>query len=366
MIKLCLRLAAMSAAAFVFVGVLSAFVSSHALAAADDVQSDDVQITEWDVPYPGRPRDPFAAGEDEIWFVGQANGYLGRLTPSSGAFFRRDLGEGAGPHNLIVDDAGIVWFAGNRNAYIGRYDPKTDEIERIEMPDPAASDPHTLVFDADKSHIWFTAQRGNFVGRLRLKDRKVDLVEVPERGARPYGIKIGPDGTPWIVLFGTNKLASVDPATMSLTEYEIPHDDARPRRLEVTGDGRVWYSDYTRGKLGLYDPKTKNFAEWELPGGEDSLPYGTALDGEGRVWVAETGLQPNRLIAFDTNAEKIVSTTPVPSGGGTVRHMMFDPETDRIACPDSGITRVPCTGLKSRAVSLDRLQNSISHSTRRV
>lgn len=309
-------------------GVMGVVLSaSPARAAAEN----PVEIREWEVPYKGgRPRDPFAAGEDEVWFVGQVNGYLARLTPSSGAFFRRDLGEGAGPHNLIVDDSGIVWFAGNRNAYIGRYNPKTDEIERIEMPHKKAKDPHTLVFNADQSQIWFTVQHGNLIGRLAVADRAVDLIPVPSVGARPYGIKVAPDGTIWIVLLGTNKLASVNPETLALTEHTIPADEARPRRLEITEDGRVWYSDYTRGKLGCYDPKTRVFTEWSLPSGEQSLPYGTALDGEGRVWVVETGVQPNQFVGFDTKTEEIVSVTPVPSGGGTVRHMMYDPQTDAI------------------------------------
>ena len=287
----------------------------------------EIEIREWKVPYEGRPRDPFAAGPDEVWFVGQVNGYLGRLTPSTGEFFKRDLGQGAGPHNLIVDESGIVWFAGNRNAYIGRYDPKADTIERIEMPDPAAADPHTLIFDADQSHIWFTVQGGNFIGRLNLADRSVELSPVPSEGARPYGIKIAPDGTPWAALLGTNKLASADPETLAITEYKIPEENARPRRLEITSDGRVWYSDYARGKLGRYDPKTKSFAEWTLPSGKASAPYGTALDGDGRLWLVETGVKPNLFVGFDTEAEKIVSVTPVPSGGGTIRHMMYDPET---------------------------------------
>ncbi len=289
-----------------------------------------IEIREWNVPYEGRPRDPFAAGPDRVWFVGQINGYLGRLTPSTGEFFKRDLGQGAGPHNLIVDDSGIVWFAGNRNAYIGRYDPKTDKIERIEMPDPAAADPHTLVFDADQSHIWFTVQGGNFIGRLRLADRSIALGPVPTKGARPYGIKVAPDGTPWAALFGTNKLAAIDPETLTITEYTIPENNARPRRLEIGDDGRVWYSDYARGVLGRYDPKRKSFAEWSLPSGKGSAPYGTALDGNGRIWIAETGVEPNQLIGFDTKNEKIVSITPVPSGGGTIRHMMYDPKTGSI------------------------------------
>jgi len=196
------------------------------------------------------------------------------------------------------------------------------------MPEGTAYDPHTQVFDADQSHIWFTSQGANYIGRLTIADRSVDLVKVPTEGARPYGIKVAPDGTPWVALFGTNKLASVDPETLELTEHTLPPDGALPRRLEITGDGRVWYSDYARGKTGRYDPKTGDFAEWDLPSGEDSAPYGTALDDDGIMWVVETGVRPNLFVGFDTAREEVVSITPVPSGGGTIRHMDYDPKED--------------------------------------
>lgn len=287
-------------------------------------------ITEYKVPYPGRPRDPFVAGADEVWFVGQTDGYLARLTPSTGKFFKRDLGDGAGPHNTIVGKDGIVWIAGNLNSYIGRYDRATDTLEKIAMPDAAARDPHTMVFDADQTHIWFTVQHGNFVGRMRIDDRKVELVKVPTEGARPYGIKIAPDGTPWIVLLGTNKLATVDPASMTLTEVTIPHDNARPRRLEITADGRLWYADFERSTLGSYAPKTKDFAEWRMPSGDASRPYGMASDSDGRVWIAETGIEPNQLVGFDTATEKFVATLKIPSGGGVVRHMDYHAPTNTV------------------------------------
>lgn len=282
-----------------------------------------VDIREWEVPFGGHPRDPFAAGDDAIWLVGQRGHYLARFTPSSGEFFKRDLPGAPGPHNLIVGRDGIVWYAGNREGYIGRYDPSSDSIERIEMPDTAARDPHTLVFDAEQRHIWFTVQGGNFVGRLTVASREVALLPVPTAGARPYGIRVGPRGTVWVVLLGTHKLASIDPSALLLTEHEIPATDARPRRLEVTDDGRVWYADYRRGVLGGYDPASDVFREWELPGGADARPYGMALDGRGRVWVVATGPQPNRFIGFDTRAERIVSITPIPSGAGSVRHMDY-------------------------------------------
>ncbi len=291
---------------------------------------DPVDIQEWEVPYKGRPRDPFAAGADEIWFVGQTGNYLARFTPSTGKFFRRVLSDAAGPHNLIVDSTGIVWYAGNRKGYIGRYDPDSDRIEKIPMPNPAARDPHTLVFDKDQRHIWFTVQGGNFVGRLTVAGRAVALISVPTAYARPYGIKLAPDGTPWVVLLGTNKLASIDPGTLTLTEHVIPAATARPRRLEVTSDGRIWYADYRRGYLGRYNPDSKTFTEWALPSGGKSRPYGMASDEHDRVWVVETGISPNQLVGFDTRTERVISVTPIPSGAGSVRHMNYHAGTGTV------------------------------------
>jgi virginiamycin B lyase len=308
--------------------LLAALVSLAAVTAAEE--RNPVKIEEWDAPYGGRTRDPFAAGADEIWYVGQRGNYLGRFTPSTQKFSKRDLPDGAGPHNVIVGSDGIVWYAGNRKGYIGRYDPKTDAITKIPMPDDAARDPHTMVFDDGEKHIWFTVQNGNKVGRLTVADFSVETIDVPTPRARPYGIRMAPDGTPWVALFGTNKLASVDPATLELAEHVIPADKALPRRLEITSDGRVWYADFMRGYLGVYDPATQSFNEWALPSGSDSKPYGMARDARDRVWVVATGVKPNLFVGFDTLAAKIFSVTEIPSGAGTIRHMDYHASTDTV------------------------------------
>lgn len=309
--------------AFAALGAVVGATLPASLPAAADEPLAPVRIEEWRVPFGGRPRDPFAAGPDEIWFVGQLGNYIARLTPSSGEFVKHDLTDAAGPHNLIVGSDGIVWYAANSAGYIGRYDPAADSFQRIDMPDPAARDPHTLLFDADESHIWFTVQGGNFVGRLTVATRAVELKRVPTRGARPYGIRMAPDGTPWVALLGTNRIASVDPETLEITEHAIPATGARPRRIEVSPDGRVWYSDYARGRVGMFDPASGTYADWALPAGQKARPYGTAMDDRDRLWVAETGFSPVRLVGFDTRAETVVSVTPIPSGGGAVRHMDF-------------------------------------------
>jgi virginiamycin B lyase len=291
-----------------------------------------VTIDEWTVPWGAatRPRDPFVDREGRVWFVGQAGHYIGVLDVASGEFRRYELEPGTGPHNLIVASNGMVWFAGNRVGYIGRLDPATGAITRYPMPDSTVRDPHTLVFDR-RGDIWFTAQGGNAIGRLSVASGEVRLVRASAPRSRPYGIAMDHRlERPWAVLSGTNKVATVDPATFELREYELPRAAARPRRVAVTSDGAVWYDDYAGGMLGRLDPVTGGVEEWPLPGGATSRPYALIGDNRDRVWIVETGSQPNVFVGFDTRTRQFLPSRPVPSGGGTVRHMYFEPATQTI------------------------------------
>lgn len=301
-----------------------------AIAAPAAVVDKPPVIKEWPVPWADtRPRDPFVdPTTGRIWFCGQAGHYLAYFVPATGQFKRYDLEPGTGPHNLIVDKSGIVWFSGNLVGYIGRLDPRDGSVKKYPMRDPMVRDPHTLVFDKS-GDIWFTAQGGNAVGKLTVGTGKIQLVYMSSENSRPYGIKLNSKGQPWFVEFGTNKIGTVDPATMQLREITLPRAEARPRRMEITSDDKVWYGDYAGGFLGRYDPVTGKVDEWQLPGGADARPYAMVRDDEDRVWVVETS-RPNRFVAFDSRTLKFSEETPVPSGGGVVRHMFYDAATKSI------------------------------------
>lgn len=282
-----------------------------------------VEITEWPVPWAGsRPRDPFVDARGRVWFVGQQGNYLAYLEPGAGTFRRFELRAGTHPHNLIVDDRGIVWYAGNRNAHIGAFDPDTERITEYPMPDSAARDPHTLVADGN-GHIWFTVQGGGYVGRLTMASGEVRLVKIPTARARPYGIVLDARGRPWFNEFGTNLIGTIDPRTFALREYPLPDARAYARRLAITSDGAIWYGDYGRGLVSRLDTASGSVEEIAAPSGPRSLPYAMTVDDRDRIWFVETGVQPNRLVGFDTRARTFVSETPIPSGGGVVRHMVF-------------------------------------------
>lgn len=292
------------------------------LALGMGVAADDkVEITEWEVPWENsRPRDPWVGGEDTIWFVGQRGDYVARLNPQTGDFKRYDLEAGAGPHTVISDKRG-AWYAGNRAQHIGLLDPDTGDIEKIMLPGDGPRDVHTMDFTR-AGDIWFTVQGGNQVGLLRTDEREFEVMAVPTGGARPYGVIVDANDQPWFALFGTHKLATVKDG--ELEEISLPRQEARPRRLAVTADGMVWYVDYATGYLGRYNPQTQKVDEWPMPSGESSRPYAMAADDKGRLWFVETGPRPNRFVGFDPDTESFISATDIPSGGGTVRHMVYD------------------------------------------
>ena len=285
----------------------------------------------WNTPFDpkARVRDPYAAPDGKVWFVGQEGNFVANLNPESGEFKKFTIDEGTNLHNLVVDKQGVVWFTGNRNGRIVRLDPATGKQTTFMMPDAAVRDPHTMIFD-DRGDAWFTAQNAGYVGRLSGKTGEFKLWKMAQ-GTRPYGIKLDSKGRPYFDLFGTNKIGTIDPASGEFREYKLPDERARPRRIEITDDHTIWYGDYTRGYLGKLNTQTGAVEEFLLPSGAGSMPYGTATDDRGYVWVAETGVNPNRLVAFDPRTKKFVENIPVPADGpNTIRHMQWDPKTRQI------------------------------------
>jgi virginiamycin B lyase len=222
----------------------------------------------------------------------------------------------------------MVWYTGNRNARLVKLDPRTRKLTNYPMPDGQADDPHTMVLD-QAGNAWFTAQGAAAVGRRDAKSGEIRIWEMAS-GSRPYGIEVDAQQRPWVVLFGTNAIATIDPATMKERRFALP-EGARPRRIAVLPSG-IWYGDYARGNLGRLDPATGKVTEFPMPAGKASLPYAMASDDKGKIWLAETGVQPNRLVGFDPRAGAFTDTVATQGGGepNTLRHMVFHRPTREI------------------------------------
>jgi virginiamycin B lyase len=324
--------------AIVLLGVLVALAAPkrHVPSQPGDVTALNVTIHEWAVPTKGaHPHDPAVGRDGALWFTEQMTNKIGRLDPATGQFKEYPLptDKNSGPHGLIADKQGNIWFTANFGGYIGKLDPSTGKVTEYKMPSEKADDPHTAVFD---SHgiLWFTVQGGNMVGRLDPNSGKIDLKEVPTESALPYGIQINSKGMPIFCELGTNKMASIDPATMKITEYPLP-ESARPRRLAIARDDTVYFTDFKSGHLGVLNTTTRVVKMYNSPGGAQSNPYGITITPDGMVWYSESGVKPNTIIRFDPKTQTF-ARADIPSGGGVVRNMV---------ATDDGRVYIACSGV---------------------
>lgn len=294
-------------------------------------QENPLEPKEFAVPWERtRPRDPIMDQAGRVWFVGQTGNYIAYLDPKSGQFKQYQIDAGTHPHNIVVDELGGVWFTGNRNSRLVQLDPETGELKTYMMPDSTVRDPHTMIWGKD-GVAWFTAQGSQRIGRFDRKTGEIKFWRpLGEGRTNPYGVVLDANGTPYFNLFQTNKIATIDPKTLEYKEFTHPDARMRARRIAVTSDGQIWFGDY-RGFMNHLDPKTGKFEEWPMPSGPASQPYAHAQDDQDRVWVVETGVSPNKLVAFDTKSKEWVANITIPSltaqGRNTVRHMTFNKAT---------------------------------------
>ena len=288
---------------------------------------------EWTVPFGAdtRPRDPYADAQGRIWFVGQNGNYIAYLDPKTNQFKRYDIEPGTNPHNLVVEK-GSVWFTGNRNNRLVKLDPASGKLTTYMIPDTSVHDPHTMIFDPKSGVAWFTAQNAGIVGRFEPANGKFRLWRSAP-GSRPYGIVLDSHGQPWFDLFGTNKLATIEPGSAVIRTVTVGPENTRPRRIAITSTDQIYWGDYSRGFVGHLDPKTGRTEEWAMPAGGVALPYGMTTDDRDVIWVAQNSRAnlSATLVAFDPSTKSFSAEIPVGKPGpNTIRHMTFDPATRQI------------------------------------
>jgi virginiamycin B lyase len=74
------------------------------------------------------------------------------------------------------------------------------------------------------------------VARMDMATHEMKFVTMPKGRSQPYGMVFDSKGTVFFEEFGGPRLASIDPETFALKEYELPNPDTRPRRLAITSD----------------------------------------------------------------------------------------------------------------------------------
>jgi virginiamycin B lyase len=286
-------------------------------------------------PYPHDPAVDVATGL--VYYAGSNESCIGQFNPETGAFQAWPTATPASyPHGLVVIE-GRVYFTGIDENLIGSVDPATGEA--VDYP-VAAEGPHTPALHAGA--LWFTAQRGGQFGRLDLATGEAEVSSFSSGSTAPYGIWPAPDGSLWVALFGTNRLARIDTAAVPLSaeEFVLPQTESRPRRIAVDAQGKVWFTDYARSALGLLDPSLpegERVKEFPTPGG--GRPYGIAVGPDGRIWYNDQ--DASEIVGFDQATESVVARLDLEiEDPGPVRNIAVDQPRRRLWLAISNVGRL--------------------------
>ncbi len=209
------------------------------------------------------------------------------------------------------------------------------------MPNPKASDPHTIAFLRD-GRIFFTVQAGNFIGTLDPKapDGAIKLIEAPT--AELAALRRPPRLEGRAVLRLVQLQQDRQHRSADLGHPGVPAarpEGARRAASPSARTTRCGTATTRAASSGHLDPKTGKVEEFQSPGGAESKPYAIDVTADGAVWYVETGdEQKNVLVRFNPETKKFL-TWPIPGGGGTVRNMDIDKDGN-LWLAESGVGKI--------------------------
>jgi streptogramin lyase len=266
----------------------------------------------------------------------------------------------AQPHDVIVDQDGMVWYSDFSNMFAGELDPKTGKATEIAIPVLKPEEPKgslEIELEPGQKNVWLALMYQAGVARIDRKTHEVKTYPFPKEwdsttaqasmvspqhadvdgkvwtnnqeehhmyridaatGAyenlgpskSPAGKQISAYGMPtdqfnnvYQLEFGGTSIGLRDAKTGVATIYQTPIKNSRPRRGRVDEQNRLWFAEFAGNAIGLFDPKTAEIKEYPIPS-KFSMPYDVVPDKDAsEVW---TGSMMNDQVArLDTKTGKV-------------------------------------------------------------
>jgi streptogramin lyase len=266
----------------------------------------------------------------------------------------------AQPHDVIVDQDGMVWYSDFSNQYAGVLDPKTGKAIDIPIPVLKPEQPKgslEIELEAGQKNVWLALMYQAGLARIDRITHEVTTYPYPKewqstsaqasmvspqhadvdgkvwsnnqdvhnmyrldvktghyedlgpskdlRGKQisAYGMPTDLENNVYQLEFGGTSIGVRDAKTGAVTIYDTPIKNSRPRRGRVDGQNRLWFAEYGGNAIGLFDPKTAAIKEYQLPT-RYGAPYDVVPNKDAsEVW---TGSMLNdRVARLDTKRGQI-------------------------------------------------------------
>jgi virginiamycin B lyase len=256
-----------------------------------------VVYTEYDLPRETiEPHDVIVDNSGMVWFSSFGEQNLGRLDPGTGkvtefAIVEHKPGFPTGLLGLRADGDGNLWFGNMYQATIARFDPRTATFkfwplegeENIDAAQINMASPQSSGVDGK---VW--AQNNGFAGvhRLDIATGRIETF-LPFKGvAGPHNVyDVIPDSknNVYFTDFRQRHIGRIDARSGETRLFETPTPNSAPRRGSMDAQDRLWFGEYRADRIGMFDTRTEQFREWQVwP--KWSAPYDVTTDKNGDAW----------------------------------------------------------------------------------
>ena len=278
-----------------------------------------VIITEYDLPRRLiQPHDVIVDEQGMIWFSHFAEQFLGKMDPKTGQVWEFPIpvlkpGYPVGTLDLKSDRQGNLWIGMMYQAGVARFDKKTETFKTWAIPkewqtDAAQSghlDPTSMHVDGK---VWVKNSDRSQIMRLDPETgqwENLGSFSDPSNGKRlgVYGIRADSENNLYLLDFQSSNIGRIDAKTGKFTVYRGQIANSRPRRGAVDDQNRLWFAEYAGNAVGMFDPKTEQIKEWVLPT-PWAQPYDVVRDKNGEAWTGS--MMSDRVSRLDPKTGQFV------------------------------------------------------------
>ncbi len=256
-----------------------------------------VVYTEYDLPRETiSPHDVIVDNSGMVWYSSFGEQNLGRLDPRTGKFTEFPIPEHkpgfpTGLLGLRSDREGNLWLGNMYQATIARFD-RTSETFRFwplqgdENIDAAQINMVSPQSSGVDGKVW--AQNNGFAGvhRLDIATGKFETWQPFKGVPGPHNIyDVIPDSKNNVFFtdFRQRHIGRIDAKSGEIKLYEIPTPNSAPRRGTMDAQDRLWFGEYRGDRIGMLDTRTGQFREWPVAP-RWSAPYDVITDKNEEAW----------------------------------------------------------------------------------
>jgi streptogramin lyase len=283
-------------------------------------EATQVVVTEYDLPRATiEPHDVVVDDQGIVWYSNFGEQTIGRLDPVTARVTEYPVpllkgGFPTGNLGLQFDRQGNLWLGLMNQGGIAKFDVKSRTFQSWSLPLEWNNDAAqvNMVHPEQASvdgKVWLENHGHTMILRMDLKTGAFEPFE-PFKGTYEKGethniYDVVPDSknNAFFTDFEHGQIGRIDAKTRRITFYQTPTPNSRPRRGWMDPEDRFWFAEYRSNRIGMFDTRTEGFREWLAPT-PWSAPYDVVLDKKGDVWSGS--VTSDRVLRLDPRSGQSV------------------------------------------------------------